>query len=145
MMADEFNFVWSEIQSQDFHFLLQGPRTLELILSLEKPNASSISTTSWKVFEGFLKAFWRVLRLTGTRTLQKPFRDPFRDPFTDPSETLLGSMGFCSRKWTSWIQSYIAEADADLILVPGQLELHGRCRYGVLVSPCFGALYLLQI
>ena len=40
------------------------------------------------------------------------------------------------------IQNYIAEADADLIPVPGpvQLELHGRCRYGVLLSPCFGAL-----
>ena len=46
--------------------------------------------------------------------------------------------------WTE-IQNYIAEADADLIPVPGQLELYGRCRYGVLLSPCFGALYLLQI
>ena len=36
-------------------------------------------------------------------------------------------------------------ADADLIPVPGQLELHGRCRSGVLLSPCFGALYLSQI
>ena len=45
----------------------------------------------------------------------------------------------------SEIQKYIAEADADLIPVPGQLELNGRCRYGVLLSPCFGALYLLQI
>ena len=45
----------------------------------------------------------------------------------------------------SEIQNYIAEADADLIPVPGQFELHGRCRYGVLLSPCFGALYLLQI
>ena len=31
-------------------------------------------------------------------------------------------------------QNYIAEADADLILAPGQLA---RC--GVLLSPCFGA------
>ena len=45
----------------------------------------------------------------------------------------------------SEIQNYIAEADADLIPVPGQLDLHGRCRYGVLLAPCFGALYLLQI
>ena len=45
----------------------------------------------------------------------------------------------------SEIQNYIAEADADLIPVPGELELHGRCRYGVLLSPCFGALYLSQI
>ena len=43
------------------------------------------------------------------------------------------------------IQNYIAEASADLIPVPGRLELHGRCRYGVLLSPCFGALYLSQI
>ena len=45
----------------------------------------------------------------------------------------------------SEIQNYIAEADADLIPVPGQSELHGRCRCGVLLSPCFGALYLSQI
>ena len=45
----------------------------------------------------------------------------------------------------SEIQNYIAETDADKIHVPGLLELHGRCRYGVLLSPCFGALYLSQI
>ena len=38
------------------------------------------------------------------------------------------------------ILNYIAEADADLIPVQGQLELHGRCRCGVLPSRCFGAL-----
>ena len=43
----------------------------------------------------------------------------------------------------SQIQNYIAETDADLILVPGQLELHGGCRYGVLLSPCFCALFLV--
>ena len=37
------------------------------------------------------------------------------------------------------IQNYIAEADADAISVPGQLESHGRCRYGVL---CLQALVL---
>ena len=42
-----------------------------------------------------------------------------------------------------WSQIYcIAEADADLIPVPGQLELHGRCRCGVLLSPCFVALFV---
>ena len=40
----------------------------------------------------------------------------------------------------SLIQNHIAEADADFIPVPGQLELHGRCRCGVLLSLCFGAL-----
>ena len=45
----------------------------------------------------------------------------------------------------SELQKDIAEADADLTPVPGQLELHGRCRSGVLLSPCFCALYLLQI
>ena len=39
-------------EDQDFHFLVQDPRT-------GKPNALSISTPSWKAFEGFLKAFWR--------------------------------------------------------------------------------------
>ena len=45
----------------------------------------------------------------------------------------------------SEIKNYKAEADADLIPIPGHLELHGRCRCGVLLSPCFCALYLLQI
>ena len=35
------------------------------------------------------------------------------------------------------IKNYKAEADADSIPIPGRLELHGRCRYGVLLSPCF--------
>ena len=43
------------------------------------------------------------------------------------------------------IQNYIAEADADAILVPGQFELHGRCRCGVLLSPCFGALLVADL
>ena len=42
----------------------------------------------------------------------------------------------------SKIMNYIAEADADLIPVQGQLELHGRCRFDVLLSPCFGALFV---
>ena len=36
----------------------------------------------------------------------------------------------------SQIRTYIAEADADLTPAPGQVELHGRCRCGVLLSPC---------
>ena len=44
----------------------------------------------------------------------------------------------------SEIQNYIAEADAVSIPVPGQLELHGRCRCGVLLSPCFSALFLFR-
>ena len=45
----------------------------------------------------------------------------------------------CNFLW-SQIQNYIAEADADLIPAPGQLELHGRCS-------CLHALvlYLSQI
>ena len=31
-------------------------------------------------------------------------------------------------------------SQADSIPVPGHLELHDRRRYGVLLSPCFGAL-----
>ena len=45
----------------------------------------------------------------------------------------------------SEIQTYIAEADADLIPLPGQLELHGRCRCGVLLAPCFGALFVADL
>ena len=40
------------------------------------------------------------------------------------------------------IKNYKAEADADLIPIPGQLELHGRCRCGVLLSACFCALFV---
>ena len=45
----------------------------------------------------------------------------------------------------SKIENYIAETDADLIPVQGQLELHGRCRCGVLLSPCFGALFVADL
>ena len=45
----------------------------------------------------------------------------------------------------SKIQNYSAEADADLIPVQGQLELHGRCRCGVLLSPFFGALFVADL
>ena len=43
------------------------------------------------------------------------------------------------------IENYIAEADADLIPVQGQIELHSRCRCGVLLSPCFGALFVADL
>ena len=46
---------------------------------------------------------------------------------------------------SSQIQNYIAEADAALKPVPGQLDLHGRCRCGVLLSPCFGALIVADL
>ena len=35
--------------------------------------------------------------------------------------------------------------DADLIPIPGQLELHGRCRCGVLLSTCFCALFVADL
>ena len=43
------------------------------------------------------------------------------------------------------IKNYKAEADADLIPIPGQLELHGRCRCGVLLSACFCALFVAEL
>ena len=43
------------------------------------------------------------------------------------------------------LKNYIAEAVADLIPVPSQLELHGRCRCGVWLSPCFGALFVTDL
>ena len=43
------------------------------------------------------------------------------------------------------IKNYKAEADADLIPIPGQLELHGRCRCGVLLSACFCALFVADL
>ena len=45
----------------------------------------------------------------------------------------------------SKIQNYIAEADANLIPVQRHLELHGICRCGVLLSPCFGALFVADL
>ena len=45
----------------------------------------------------------------------------------------------------SQIQNHVAEADADVTPVPGQFELHGRCRCGVLLSPCFGALFVADL
>ena len=42
----------------------------------------------------------------------------------------------------SQIQNYIEEADADLIPVPGQLELHGRCTCGVLLSMLWCSLFV---
>ena len=45
----------------------------------------------------------------------------------------------------SQIENYIAEADADLIPIPGQLKLHGRCRCGVLLSPYFAALFVADL
>ena len=43
------------------------------------------------------------------------------------------------------IKNYKAEADADLIPIPGQLELYGRCRCGVLLSACFCALVVADL
>ena len=46
----------------------------------------------------------------------------------------------------SEIQNYIAEADADLIPVPGQFELHGRCRNGSLaVSIVWCSLFVADL
>ena len=43
------------------------------------------------------------------------------------------------------IKNYKAEADADSIPIPGQLELHGRYRCGVLLSTCFCALFVADL
>ena len=40
------------------------------------------------------------------------------------------------------IKNYKGEADADLIPNPGHLELHDRCKCGVLPSTCFCALFV---
>ena len=36
-------------------------------------------------------------------------------------------------------------ADVEVIPVQDHLELHGRCRCGVLLSPCFGALFVADL
>ena len=48
---------------------------------------------------------------------------------------------FSDRKFIITLQ----KGDADLIAVPGQVELHGRCRCDVLLSPCFGALFVADL
>ena len=53
-------------------------------LSPGKPNASSISTPSWRVFEGFLKAFWRVSRGPSAGR----YEGPWKNPSETPSDTL---------------------------------------------------------
>ena len=65
----------------------------------------------------------------------------FQEPLTIPTQIMPDEFDFL---WSE-IQNDIAEADADLIPVPGQFELHGGCRCGVLLPPCFSALYLSQI
>ena len=60
------------------------------------------------------------------------------------SETILTQM-MADEFYFLWSKLRITlqrQADADLIPVPGQIELHGRCRCGVLLSPCFGALFV---
>ena len=64
-------------------FLATGPPALELIVKPGKPNASSISTPSWKVLEGFLRAFWKVFegpfgwQVRGPlKNLQRPLQNP---------------------------------------------------------------------
>ena len=41
------------------------------------------------------------------------------------------------------VENFIAEAYADLIPARDQLELHGRCRCGVLLSPCKWTKYIV--
>ena len=45
------------------------------------------------------------------------------------------------------LNSILAQMMTDdiLIPVPSHLELHGRCRCGVLLSPCFGALSVADL
>ena len=43
------------------------------------------------------------------------------------------------------IKNYKAEADADLIPIPGQLELHGRYRCIVLLCACVCALFVADL
>ena len=43
------------------------------------------------------------------------------------------------------IKNYKAEADADLIPIQGQFELHGRYRCGVLRSTCFCAPFVADL
>ena len=47
---------------------------------------------------------------------------------------------FSGREFRITLQRQIS----DLISVPDQIEVHGRCRCGVLLSPCFGALLVVD-
>ena len=57
------------------------------LLSPGKLNASSTSTPSWKVFAGFLKAFWKGFEGSFGWPLQEPFKTlqrPLQRPFWGP-------------------------------------------------------------
>ena len=100
--------VWQREKAvKTFISCYRTPGPWNWLVSPGKPNASSISTPFWRVL-GVLKGFWRVLRLTDTRTLQKPFRDPFKnpsDPLRNPWGTLQGSGGSVAgmKVLTIWI------------------------------------------
>ena len=70
-----------------------------------------------------------------------PFSENNVFPLTILTQMMADDFNFL---WSK-IENYIAEADADLVSVEGQLELRGRYRCGVLLSPCFGALFVAQI
>ena len=90
---------------------------------------------------------------TGTSVRGAPFCNVWRDNCAIPIKTstkknydtititiLTQMMADEFNFWGPEIKNYKAEADQDLVPIPGQLELHGRCRCGVLLSPCFCAL-----
>ena len=66
------------------------------------------------------------------------FRVAVTEFATIPTEMMADECNFLGPE----IENDKAEADADLIPIPGQLELHGRCRCGVLLSACFCALLI---
>ena len=96
-----------ELLGQDFHFLLQTPRTPE---GFQKRFRRGFWRGLWRVFEGFQKGFRKGPQLTPLKTLLKPFwspsktlQRPLQKPLLKPFRNPSGVRGVCSRKWKSWL------------------------------------------
>ena len=124
MMADEFHFQGAVKGTE-----LGWQREPKTQIFAENRRFSQIHSLSWKFkhLEGAGNRRKPQICAGNRRLLQKT-----------AGNRRLGSVTLSSALNFLWsqIQSNIAEADADVIPAPGQLELHGKCRCGVLLSPC---------
>ena len=87
------------------------------------------------------------------------FRAAISEPKTPSFCGISGDLALSTRKSLAiaivrfwWAESLVVHAELHCRgrcgfnwPVPGQLDLHGRCRCGVLLSPCFGALFIADL
>ena len=105
-------------------------------LSLGKPKASSTSTPSWKIFDGFLKAcsggFWRALHL---RQVRRPLKTPSETPSIGSSQTWL----FQTWLFAIFVQKRSVAPFCALLRSFADLRLHSFARIWALLRSiaCF--------